>query len=148
MFIWRAVQVAAKYCPEANPGSGRHNRETSVRDERRTWKMESLATGMLLVSALASPFGATSIRASGGAQSARTVVDGVDLLVRSPALPPVAFVASKPDDVLLGAAAVTQAPYRGFTIYAYPFGSAAPAPFSGIVEPQDLSEYRGWAQGA
>ncbi|MGO8859469.1 MAG: CHAP domain-containing protein [Acidimicrobiales bacterium] len=109
--------------------------------------MESLATGMLLVSALASPFGATSIRASGGAQSARTVVDGVDLLVRSPALPPVAFVASKPDDVLLGAAAVTQAPYRGFTIYAYPFGSAAPAPFSGIVEPQDLSEYRAMGTG-
>jgi hypothetical protein len=109
--------------------------------------MESLATGMVLVSALASPFGAASIRASGGAQSARTVVDGVDLLVRSPALPPAAFVASKPGDVLQGAAAVTQVPYRGFTIYAYPFGSAAPAPFSGIVEPQDLSEYRAMGAG-
>ena len=110
--------------------------------------MESLATGMVLVSALATPFGVSSIRASSGVHSARTVVDAVDLVVRSPALPAAVFVASKPGDVLQGAAAVTQAPYRGFTIYAYPFGSAAPAPATGIVEPQHLSEYRAMGTGA
>ncbi len=117
-----------------------------MRYERRTWKMESLATGMVLVSALATPFGVGSIRASAGAYSARTVVDAVDLVVRSSALPRTRFVASKPGDALQAAAAVTQVPYRGFTIYAYPFGSAAPAPDTGIVEPQHLREYR--ANGA
>ena len=85
-----------------------------MRYERSTWRMETLVTGMVLVSALATPFGATSMRASAGTYSARTVVDGVDLVVRSPALPPVPFVASKPGDVLQGAAAVIQRPYRGF----------------------------------
>jgi hypothetical protein len=118
-----------------------------VRYERRTWKTESLATGMVIVSALATPFGVGSIRASGAVYSARTVVDGVNLVVRSPALPTTAFVASKPGDALQGAAAVTQRPYRGFTIYAYPFGSAAPAPDTGIVEPQHLRQYRATGTG-
>jgi len=118
-----------------------------VRYERRTWKMESLATGMVLVSALATPFGVSSLRVSSGVHSARAVVDAVDLVVRSPALPAAVFVASKPGDVLQGAAAVTQAPYRGFTIYAYPFGSAAPAPATGIVEPQHLGAYRAMGSG-
>ncbi len=121
-----------------------------MRYERRTWKMESLATGMVLVSALATPFGVGSIRAASNLYSARTVVDGVNLVVRSPALPPTDFVASKPGDAFQAAAAVTQAPhtYRGFTIYAYPFGSAAPAPDTGIVEPQHLREYRATGTGA
>ena len=118
-----------------------------MRYERSTWRMETLVTGIVLVSALATPLGVTSIRASAGAYSARTVVDAVDLVVRSPALPAAVFVASKPGDVLQGAAAVTQAPYRAFTIYAYPFGSAAPAAGVGIVEPQHLGEYRAMGTG-
>jgi hypothetical protein len=104
--------------------------------------MESLATGMVLVSALATPYGVGSIRASASVYSARTVVDAVALVVRSPALARTRFVASKPGDAIQAAAAVTQVPYRGFTIYAYPFGSAAPAPDTGIVEPQHLRQYR------
>ena len=118
-----------------------------MRYERSTWRMETLVTGIVLVSALATPLGVTSIRASAGAYSARTVVDAVDLVVRSPALPAAVFVASKSGDVLQGAAAVTQAPYRAFTIYAYPFGSAAPAAGVGIVEPQHLGEYRAMGTG-
>ncbi|MGA2803758.1 MAG: CHAP domain-containing protein [Acidimicrobiales bacterium] len=109
--------------------------------------MESLATGMVLVSALATPFGVGSIRASTSVYSARTVVDAVELVVRSPALPRTRFVASDPGDAVQAAAAVTQVPYRGFTIYAYPFGSAAPAPETGIVEPQHLREYRATGTG-
>jgi len=109
--------------------------------------MESLVTGMVLVSALATPYGVGSIRASASVYSARTVVDAVELIVRSPALPRIRFVASKPGDSLQAAAAVTQVPYRGFTIYAYPFGSAAPAPDAGIVESQHLREYRATGLG-
>ena len=118
-----------------------------MRYERSTWRMETLVTGMVLVEALATPLAAASMRASARTYSARTVVDGVDLVVRSQALPPVPFVASKPGDVLQGAAAVIQRPYRAFTVYAYPYGSAAPAAGIGIVEPQHLREYRAMATG-
>ena len=131
----------AQDCPEANPGSGRHNRETSVRYERRTWKMESLATGMVLVSGSRHRTESVPSVPLPAFHSARTVVDAVELVVRSPALPRAGFVASKPGDAVQAAAAVTQVPYRGFMIYAYPFGSAAPAPETGIVEPQHLREY-------
>jgi len=109
--------------------------------------METLATGMVLVSALATPFGGTLLRAPGGLPSARTVVDSVSLLVRSPALPAARFVASKPGDVVQEASAVTRVPYREFSIDAYPFGSSAPAEGIGIVEPQHLNDYRAMGSG-
>ncbi|MGD0874812.1 MAG: CHAP domain-containing protein [Acidimicrobiales bacterium] len=118
-----------------------------MRYEKSTWRMETLVTGMVLVSALATQIGVTSIRAAAGSYSARTVVDAVSLAVRSPALPAVAFVASRPGNVLQGAAAVTNVPYRAFTIYAYPYGSAAPMSGVGIVEPQHLREYRAAGTG-
>jgi len=114
--------------PKPTRGRAEQNRETSVRYEKSTWRMETLVTGMVLVSALATQIGVTSIRAAAGSYSARTVVDAVSLAVRSPALPAVAFVASRPGNVLQGAAAVTNVPYRAFTIYAYPYGSAARCP--------------------
>ena len=118
-----------------------------MRYERSTWKMETLATGIVLLSAIASPLAGASIRAIAGMRSARTVVDAVNLVVRSAALPAAAFVASRPGDALQRAAGVAQAPYREFTIYAYPFGSAVATEGIGTVEPQHLSAYRAMGAG-
>jgi hypothetical protein len=109
--------------------------------------METLATGIVLLSAIASPLAGASIRAIAGMRSARTVVDAVNLVVRSAALPAAAFVASRPGDAVQRATAVAQAPYREFTIYAYPFGSAVATEGIGTVEPQHLSAYRAMGAG-
>jgi len=122
-----------------------------VRQEIPSWTLAKLATGSLLVSALAAPLAAAVlIRATeplGVARTARAVVDGVDLVVRSRALPDAAFLGSKPGDVLQGAAAVTQSPYREFSIRAYPFGSSAPMEGIGIVQPGHLGAYRATGAG-
>ena len=118
-----------------------------MRYERSTWKMETLATGIVLLSAFAAPLAGASIRATRGMHSARTVVDAVGLVVRSAALPATAFAASKPGDVIQRATAVAQAPYREFTIYAYPFGSAVATEGIGTVKPQHLSAYRAMGAG-
>ena len=115
--------------------------------ERPIWRTARLAAGIALASALVAPLAGAVIRASGGARSGRTVVDGVDLVVRSPALPDAGFVASKPGDSLQGAAAVSEEPYREFSVYAYPFGSSAPSEGIEIVEPRHLRAYRSTGAG-
>ena len=113
--------------------------------------MAALAAGIVYTGALAAPFvrsapDALSARQVDAVRSAQVVVDGVMLVVRSPALPGTAFVASEPGASLQGAAAVTQLPYREFSVRAYRFGSAAPTEGIGVVEPQHLGMYR--AKGA
>jgi hypothetical protein len=114
--------------------------------------MAALAAGIVLASALVAPLvgAATGARAAEpvvASRSARVVVDGVRLAVRSPALPDATFVASKPGASLQGAAAVSQLPYREFSVRAYAFGSAAPMEGIGVVKSQDLPEYRATGAG-
>ena len=111
-----------------------------MRYERRTWKMESLATGMVLVQraedTVRGRFHPCLCRCF---SRPGRVVDAVEAGCPLTGTSPRRFVASKPGDSVQAAAAVTQVPYRGFMIYAYPFGSVAPAPETGIVEPQHLT---------
>ena len=116
-----------------------------LRLDRPSLTSARFAAGMVLAGALAAPL-VSGVRAPGGIRSVRTVVDGVGLVVRSSAVPATGFLASKPGASLQGATAVTQSPYREFSIYAYPFGSAAPAEGIETVEPQHLRSYR--ASGA
>ena len=114
--------------------------------------MAALAAGIVLATALSAPLvgAATRARYGGPISSARTVevvVDGVSLIVRSPSLPRATFVASRPDDALQGAVAVSQLPYREFSVRAYPFGAPAALEGIGAVEPQALPAYRAKGPG-
>ncbi len=122
----------------------------SVRHERPSWFMAGLAAVLLLSSSLAaSPASADARLATASRpaeRSVRVVVDGVSLVVRSPAIPG-GFVGSRPGEPLQGAVAVSERPYREFSIRAYPFGSLAPMEGLGIVEPGHLRAYRAVGAG-
>jgi hypothetical protein len=118
-----------------------------VRQQRPNLTVATLAAGILLAAVLAVPLagaasGSRTGRPAGAEPSAKVVLDGVALVVRSSALPAAAFVASKPGDPIQGAASVSQSPYRELLIYAYPFGSSAPSEGIETVEPGHLRAYR------
>ena len=67
-----------QYCAATNPGVGLTRSGTFVRHQTRTWKMEWLATGVLLVSAFISPLGPASFRTVRDMRPARAVIDVLD----------------------------------------------------------------------
>ena len=123
-----------------------------MRLERPSCAIAAIAAGITLAGALVVPLVEAVARAGGApaveaSRTAGVVVAGVSLVVHSPSLPEAAFVASKPGAPLQGAAAVTQVPYREFSIRAYSYGSPAPAEGIGVVDPQDLAAYRSIGAG-
>ena len=72
-----------------------------MRHETRIWKAEWLATGILLISAVAAPFGSSSLRELSKAHIVRSVIDTVDVAVLSSKLSDARLTANR-------TAAVTQ----------------------------------------
>ena len=69
------VAVQRNTVRQSIPESGRHDRGTFVRHETRTWKVELLATGVLLASAFAASYGTVSL---GGLRPARVAIKAAE----------------------------------------------------------------------